>query len=58
MKYGQIRILSTTDVVPTGTFQGVTVFVEAGVSRVRPEVLYIPVRPGCEFQPYIAIGPK
>ncbi|MFL5537570.1 MAG: hypothetical protein ACJ8J0_01175 [Longimicrobiaceae bacterium] len=58
VKYGQVWILATTDVVPTGIFHGVTVFVEAGVSRVRPEALYVPVQPGCEFQPYIATGPK
>jgi hypothetical protein len=58
VKYGLPRILGTTDVVPTGTFRGVTLFVEAGMSRVRPEVIYIPVQPGCEFQPYRVIGPK
>jgi hypothetical protein len=29
----------------------VGVFAETGATD-RPEVVYIPVRPGCEFQPY------
>jgi len=53
VKYGLPRILGTTDVVPFGDFQGVTVFAEPTMNRDRPEVIYIPVRPGCEFQPYI-----
>ncbi|MFL5537569.1 MAG: hypothetical protein ACJ8J0_01170 [Longimicrobiaceae bacterium] len=58
LKYGQPRILGTSDVVPIGTFRGVTVFAEPGVNRERPLVIYLPVRPVCEFQPYIPIGVK
>lgn len=58
VKHGLPRILGTTDVVPVGTFRGVTVFAEPVANRGRPAVIYLPVRPGCEFQPYIATGPK
>jgi len=56
--YGLPRILGTTDVVPITTFRGVTVFAERGVDPTRPEVIYIPTRPGCEFQPYERHGTK
>jgi hypothetical protein len=56
--YGLPRILGTTDVVPITTFRGVTVFAERGVDPTRPEVIYIPTRPGCVFQPYQRHGSK
>jgi hypothetical protein len=40
-----------------GEHAGVPLFSEAGW-RGPLEVLYIPVRPGCVFQPYQASGPK
>jgi hypothetical protein len=58
MKYGAPRILGPMDVVPVATFRGVTVFAEAGTDLRRPEVIYVPVRPGCEFQPYMRGGRK
>jgi hypothetical protein len=30
------------------------VFAEPGADARRPEVIYVPTRPGCEFQPYQA----
>jgi hypothetical protein len=39
------------EVTRTADFQGVPVFAEAGATGAT-EVLYVPVRPGCEFQPY------
>ncbi|HEX8394195.1 MAG TPA: hypothetical protein VF665_17765 [Longimicrobium sp.] len=51
VKYGMPRILGINDVVPAATYQGVRVFVEAGPTG-APEVVYLPVRSGCEFQPY------
>jgi hypothetical protein len=58
VKYGQPRILGTTDVVPVGTFRGVTVFAEPSANRERPEVIYLPVDPVCDFQPYVVTGPR
>jgi hypothetical protein len=50
VKYGLPRVLGVTEVSRAGEFQGVSVFSEGG--NMNAEVIYIPVRPGCEFQPY------
>lgn len=49
-KYGLPRRLPARELRPAGQFRGVPVFAEAGVRT--PDVYYVPVRPGCEFQPY------
>ncbi|MBB4636562.1 hypothetical protein [Longimicrobium terrae] len=51
VKYGRPRELGPTDVTRVGEFRGVSVFVETGVTG-RPYVIYLPVRPTCEFHPY------
>lgn len=51
VKYGLPRVLGTDEVAPVGSNDGVPVFAEAGTSAPR-DVVYIPVRQGCEFQPY------
>jgi hypothetical protein len=51
VKYGLPRVLGVNEVIRTADFQGVPVFTEAG-ARAKTEVVYVPVRPGCEFQPY------
>jgi hypothetical protein len=51
VRYGLPRVLGVNEVTRTADYQGVSVFAEAGAQG-TPEVLYIPVRPGCEFQPY------
>jgi hypothetical protein len=58
VKYGLPRVLRTADVVPVATFRGVTVFAEPAASRDRPDVVYLPTRPGCEFQAYERQGIK
>jgi hypothetical protein len=50
VKFGMPRVLGVNEVARMGEHQGVPVFAETGVTR--PEVVYLPVRPGCEFQPY------
>ena len=50
VKYGLPRVLGVTEVSRAGEVQGVSVFSEGG--NMSSEVIYIPVRPGCEFQPY------
>ncbi len=50
VKYGLPRVLGVSEVTRVGDFGGVPVFAEAG--QTRPDVVYLPVRPGCEFQPY------
>ncbi|HEY7770158.1 hypothetical protein [Longimicrobium sp.] len=51
VKYGLPRVLGVNEVSRVGEFQGVSVFAETGAAG-TPEVLYVPVRSGCEFQPY------
>ena len=51
VKYGLPRVLGVSEVSRTGEYMGVPVFAEAGATGAT-EVLYLPVRPGCEFQPY------
>jgi hypothetical protein len=51
VRYGLPRVLGVNEVSRTAEYQGVPVFAEAGAAG-TPEVLYVPVRPGCEFQPY------
>ena len=50
VKFGSSRVLGVNDVVRAGEYQGIPVFAEAGTAR--PDVVYVAVRPGCEFQPY------
>jgi len=50
VRYGLPRVLGTGEVTRAGEHQGVPVFAEPGAGRA--DVLYVPVRPGCEFQPY------
>lgn len=51
VKYGLPRVLSTGDVRSGGEYQGVGVFMETSATG-TPDVIYVPTRPGCEFQPY------
>ncbi len=51
VKYGLPRVLGVNEVTRTADFQGVPVFAESGATSAT-EVIYVPVRPGCEFQPY------
>ncbi len=51
VKFGLPRVVSVTDVTRTSDYQGVGVFTDASATG-TPDVVYIPVRPGCEFQPY------
>jgi hypothetical protein len=50
VRFGLPRVLGTGEVTRIAEHQGVPVFAETGAAR--PEVVYLPVRPGCEFQPY------
>lgn len=51
VKYGLPRVLQPTDVRKVGIYQKAAVFAEPSAAR-NPEVIYLPVREGCEFQPY------
>ena len=51
IKYGLPRILAINEIEKTSSFQTIGVYTERGTKGVA-EVIYIPVKPGCEFQPY------
>jgi len=51
VRFGLPRVVGVNELTRTGEYQGVGVFTEAGATG-TPDVIYIPVRPGCEFQPY------
>jgi hypothetical protein len=53
VQYGLPRVLGVGDVVPVGTYQGVTVFAEPTMDVRYPDVIYLPVDPQCIFQPYM-----
>ena len=51
VKFGVTRVIQPPQLQRVGDNMGTPLFAEAG--RAAPyEVLYVPVRPGCEFQPY------
>ena len=50
-KYGLPRVLGAIEVQKWTTYKGVCVYIEAGFTGI-PDVIYIPVRSQCEFQPY------
>ncbi|HEY0036738.1 MAG TPA: hypothetical protein VGB66_08630 [Longimicrobium sp.] len=49
VKFGDVRVLDVGDVARVGEFRGVPLF---AAPAARVDVLYVPVRHGCEFQPY------
>lgn len=55
VKYGLPRVLDADEVVQAAEFLFVPLFVERA-ARPPYEVLYAPVRSGCEFQPYVVDG--
>jgi opacity protein-like surface antigen len=50
VKFGLPRVVGVNELARSGEYQGVPVFAETGMAR--PDVVYVAVRPGCEFQPY------
>jgi hypothetical protein len=56
VKYGLPRVLGTTEITKAGQYKSVNVYVEAGFTG-KPEIIYLPVRTGCEFQPYQLVLP-
>ena len=51
IRFGLPRVIAPGDLARVGEFHGVPVFAEAGAPA-GLELVYLPVRPGCEFQPY------
>ncbi|CAN5850904.1 hypothetical protein BH23GEM6_BH23GEM6_25050 [soil metagenome] len=61
VRFGVSRLITTpAQLTRVGEFQGTPIFAEAGATAPY-QVLYVPLRPGCEFQPYqlrTAIQPR
>jgi hypothetical protein len=53
VKFGLPRVIGAPEPARVGETMGVQVFAEAGATAPY-EVIYLPVRTGCEFQPYQA----
>lgn len=51
VKYGYPRMLEIEEITRVDENDGVGVYVAAGDAD--PQVVYLPVRPGCVFQPYV-----
>lgn len=51
VKYGLPRVLGVLEITKSTVYKGIGVYIESGLTG-TPEVIYIPVRQGCEFQPY------
>jgi hypothetical protein len=51
IKYGLPRILAPRELLPGGRHGGVAFFIEANTEG-TPGIIYVPTRPGCEFQAY------
>ncbi len=51
VKYGLPRILGVFEIEKSVAYKGLGIYREAGTTGLA-EIIYIPVRPGCEFQPY------
>jgi hypothetical protein len=51
VRFGLPRVVAPADVARRGEYGGVGVFADASATG-TPDVIYVPVRPGCEFQPY------
>jgi hypothetical protein len=49
VKFGGPRVLDVGDVARAGEYRGVPVFAQPGA---RVDVVYLPIRQACEFQPY------
>ncbi|HET7273913.1 MAG TPA: hypothetical protein VFI91_01970 [Longimicrobiaceae bacterium] len=51
VKFGVTRVVPATRLQRVGAYEGVGIFAETGAETPQ-QILYVPVRPGCEFQPY------
>ncbi|MDQ3388476.1 MAG: hypothetical protein M3483_03115 [Gemmatimonadota bacterium] len=51
VKYGLPRVIGANELTRVGEYSGTPVFAQTGATG-RPDVIYLPIRPGCEFQPY------
>lgn len=53
IKYGTVRVVGSRELSRVGEYGGVPLFVHQDETTRPPEVIHVPVRPGCEFQTYM-----
>jgi hypothetical protein len=51
VRFGLARTIAAAELESVGMFRNVPVFAQLGTAR-PAEVVYLPVRPGCELQPF------
>jgi hypothetical protein len=56
VQYGLTRVLGVNEVARVGEYDGVGVYADAQDTASAARIVYLPTRPGCEFQPYEAVG--
>ncbi|HEX6369061.1 MAG TPA: hypothetical protein VF006_09010 [Longimicrobium sp.] len=54
-RHARPRVLGIEEVVKIGEHDGVGVYAEAEDTASASRVVYLPTRPGCEFQPYVDV---
>ncbi len=54
VKYGLPTVHKATEIKAAGNYKKTSVYVDTGFEGV-PDVLYIPIRKGCEFQSYLMV---
>jgi hypothetical protein len=58
VRSSRARVLGINEITRVGEYQRVGVYMEAGDTLPVPQVVYLPTRPGCEFQPYERAGSR
>ena len=51
--YGLPDVIAPQLLMRVGEFRGVPVFAERDIGEEVPSAIFVPTRPGCEFQPYV-----
>jgi hypothetical protein len=52
-RHGVARVLGINEIAKVGEYRGVGVYAEPADTASASGVVYLPFRPGCEFQPYV-----
>lgn len=52
--YGPPRVIQPELLTRVGEFRGVPVFAETALAKEGQGGIFVPIRPGCEFQPHVA----
>lgn len=52
--YGPPRFVESELLIRAGEFRGVPLYAESALAETGQGAIFVPIRPGCEFQPYVA----